>query len=251
MAEKTVKKTTKTTKAAPKAPAVKAEPKVAKTVTEEPTKAATLSIPVLGLDGKETGTVKVPTELFQVEGSPRLIAQYVRVYMANQRQGNASTKRRSEVTGTTKKVYRQKGTGNARHGSMKAPLFVGGGVDSGPKPTDHSLKMNKKQKQRALFSVLSQKVKDNAIAALGKDILEMKPKTSVMVKLLHSIEAGNKKVMFVTTTASKGMTLSLRNLQKVELVNTAALNAYNVMHHDKVLFSEEALTQLSSLYLKK
>lgn len=248
MATKTVKKTIRVKKTI-----VSAESGQARVTIKTPSKSTNvgLTMPVINLDGKETGTINLPEELFKVEASPRLVAQYVRVYLANQRQGTASTKHRGEIKGSTRKIYRQKGTGNARHGSNKAPLFVGGGVDSGPKPTDHTLQMNKKQKKRALFSVLSNKLKHKAMVALGKDVIEMKPKTKMFISLLKTMDADTKKVMVVVSQKQDGMKLSLRNLKKVQMVNTASLNAYNVMHHDKVLFSEEALTQLSSLYLKK
>lgn len=215
------------------------------------TSTAGLNIPVYNLSGKEEKTVSLPKELFEVKASSRLIAQYVRVYLANQRQGTHSTKHRGEIVGTTKKVYRQKGTGNARHGSAKAPLFIGGGVDGGPKPTDHSLKINKKQKQRALLSVLSSKLKENAIAAIGKDIVEMTPKTKSILAMLKTIGVENKKVMFVVARTQEGMKLSVRNLKKVDMVSISNLNAYSLLMNEKVLFSEEALTQLSSLYQPK
>ncbi len=225
-----------------------------KTKISKPVKApseSSLLIPVYGLDGKVTKTLELPKELFTVKASPLLIAQYVRVYQANQRQGTASTKRRGEVTGTTKKVYRQKGTGNARHGSKKAPLFVGGGVDSGPKPTDHSMKINKKQRRRALLSVLTQKLQEQGIGALAKDILGMEPKTKLFVNLLKVIGAENKKVMLVVSESTLGVKLAVRNLKKVELMSVSNLNAYNVLTHEKVLFSEDAIAQLLSLYLTK
>ena len=110
---------------------------------------AGLTIPVYGLDGKEKGAAELPKEIFTVEASPKLLAQYVRVYLVNRRQGTASTKTRGEVSGSTRKIYKQKGTGKARHGDIKAPIFTGGGVVGGPKPQDYSLKLNKKQTKKA------------------------------------------------------------------------------------------------------
>src|SRR3990172_10626024 len=143
-------------------------PKIKKTKKEVRKKnvKAGLTLPVYGVDGKEKTPADLQKEIFSVEVNPRLLAQYVRVYLANQRQGNASTKTRGEVTGSTRKIYRQKGTGNARHGSIKAPIFVGGGITFGPKPRDYSLKMNKKQKTLALFSSLTVKANDKEIFAL-------------------------------------------------------------------------------------
>src|SRR3989339_216040 len=108
----------------------------------------TLSVRVFSIDGKEKKTIELNKNIFDVKVSPSLLAQAVRVYLANQRAGTASSKTRSEVVGSTRKIYRQKGTGKARHGSLKAPIFVGGGVVGGPKPRDFSLKINKKQKTK-------------------------------------------------------------------------------------------------------
>src|SRR3989338_9847754 len=105
----------------------------------------------------------MPKEIFAVEASPRLLAQYVRVYLANRRQGTASAKTRAEVKGSTRKIYKQKGTGKARHGDIKAPIFIGGGVVGGPIPRDFSLKFNKKQKRKVLFYALTLKLKQKDI----------------------------------------------------------------------------------------
>jgi large subunit ribosomal protein L4 len=242
-------KTTRTKKTAEKeAVAPVAEKKTTKTTSAN----STLEIPVYNLSGKEEKTVELPKELFGVEESPRLVAQYVRVYLANRRQGTASTKQRSEVVGTTKKVYRQKGTGGARHGSKKAPIYVGGGVSGGPKPTDHSLKINKKQKRKALLSVLTTKAKEHAIIALGKDVVEMKPKTKEFAAMLKTIGVNDQKVMLVVTQSpEEGLKLSTRNLENVNVVSPSNVNPYNLLTNKKIVFTEDALTVLSSLYLKK
>src|SRR3989338_4919632 len=142
--------------------------KAIKTVKKTETKksSAGLTIPVYDLNGKEKGTVELAKEIFAVEASPKLLAQYVRVYLANRRQGTASTKTRGEITGSTRKIYKQKGTGRDRHGDIKAPIFVGGGTVGGPKPRDYSLKFNKKQTKKALFYSLSLKFKEQGIFGL-------------------------------------------------------------------------------------
>ncbi len=225
--------------------------KVAKVAKAAVSKEVGLSIPVYTLKGTEEKKLDLPKELFDVKESPRLIAQYVRVYLANQRQGNASTKHRGEIIGTTKKVYRQKGTGNARHGSTKAPLFVGGGVDGGPKPTDHSLKMNKKQKRKALVVALSMKTRENGVIAIGNDVTSMQPKTKEFSEFLKMIGLVNKKALVIVSKAHEGLRLSLRNVPKVEMISTTNLNPYTILTHEKVLFTEDALDVLSKLYLKK
>ena len=127
-----------------------------------------IQIPVVGTDtAKETRSL--PSNLFGQPMNAHLLTQYIQMYLVNIRQGTASTKDRSQITATTKKMYKQKGTGNARHGSAKAPIFVGGGVVGGPKPKDYYLKMNKKQKTLAFVSSLSQRVADQEVVVLAKD----------------------------------------------------------------------------------
>jgi large subunit ribosomal protein L4 len=222
--------------------------KVKKTVNTEETKNEA-KMPVYSLEGKETGSLPLPTELFGIEINKRLVAQYVRVYMANQRQGTASTKSRGEVIGSTIKIFRQKGTGKARHGSIKAPIFVGGGVSSGPKPTDHSLKMNKKQKRKALLTVLSMKAEEKSLAALAKDVVSMEPKTKTLATLFHVINPTDKRMTLVCTNVQNdGLKLSARNLKYVTLMSASSLNAYELLNSTKVLFTEEALQVVTKQY---
>src|SRR3989344_6756187 len=140
-----------------------------------------LTIPVYNLEGKEVKTLDVPKEIFSVKPNPKLLAQYVRVYLTNNRQGTASTKTRGEVRGSTRKIYRQKGTGRARHGAITAPIFVGGGVVFGPKPRDYSRKLPQKMKKAALFSALTAKRIDNAVKVIG-NLDTIVPKTKEMAK---------------------------------------------------------------------
>ena len=128
------------------APAKKKEVKAEVSIVEKVSEKATVSVNVVGIDGKISGKIALPGEIFGEKVNKALLAQAVRVYLANQRQGNASTKTRGEVEGSTRKIYRQKGTGRARHGSVRAPIFVKGGIVFGPKPRDFSLDMPKKKK---------------------------------------------------------------------------------------------------------
>jgi large subunit ribosomal protein L4 len=147
---KTTKPAVKTTKAVAKKAEVKKTPVTAKVVESKNSevKTGSLKITVVGVDGASMGNMTLPEAVFGAKPNKALIAQAVRVYLANQRQGNASTKTRGEVIGTTKKIYRQKGTGRARHGAAKAPIFVGGGIAHGPHPHDFSMDFPKKMKQK-------------------------------------------------------------------------------------------------------
>jgi large subunit ribosomal protein L4 len=195
MAEETVKKKivkTKTTVAKkPEAVVVKASPVQAAAGNA-------LTVDVYDAAGKVTGTVTLPESVFGASVNKQLIAQAVRVYLANQRSGTASTKSRGEVQGSTRKIYRQKGTGRARHGGVRAPIFVHGGIAHGPKPHDFSMKMPQKMRRAALHSTLTLKAKGNAIKVLG-GLDSMAPKTKAMVTLLSQIfsEGQPKKVLIV------------------------------------------------------
>ena len=223
---------------------VKPQPKAK---TEKP-----LEVSVYDLKGKTVGLAALPKAIFGVKVNIPLIKQYVRVYLQNQRQGNASTKTRGEVTGSTRKIYRQKGTGNARHGSIKAPIFVGGGITFGPKPRDYSLKMNKKQKTLALFSSLTIKANDKEIFALQDEVGKMKPKTKEVALFLKTIKKEKGKFLLVMPKMEKnGYVLSARNLPNVEMTQAASLNPYILMRSNAVIFLEEALTVLEKHFLKQ
>ncbi len=232
----------------------KAEPKKIKQVENKVAvhaKKSPLEISVYGIDGKETGTLSLPKELFAVEASPQLLAQYVRVYLANQRQGNASTKSRGQVIGSTKKIYRQKGTGRARHGSKKAPIFVGGGIVGGPQKRDHSLKMNKKQKQKALLYSLSLKAKEGALIGADNAVLSMKPKTKTVVDFMKEIGTTDSKTLVVVPKMeTNGFILSIRNLQKVNAISVQTMNAYEVLNHKKIIFTPDAVEALKQHFKK-
>ncbi len=209
------------------------------------------SIDVYGLNGKIEKTLELSSEIFGVTASPTLLAQYVRVYLANQRHGTSSTKTRSEVSGTTKKVYRQKGTGRARHGAKKAPIFVGGGVTFGPQPHDYSLKMNKKQKRKALFYSLSLKAKAKGVVGLSNDSLMMKPKTKAVVNFFAHVGIGVSKVLVVVPQRKSNLYLASRNIPNVDVIAVNQINPYEILNHTKILFTESALEKLVSHFTKK
>lgn len=266
--KKPVKKTVK-------APAVKTvsktvktgvEPKVVKkeaeneTVQAEVTKksntakktVAAVTMDVFGLDGKITGKITLPGEMFHDKVNKVLLAQAVRVYLANQRQGNASTKTRGEVEGSTRKIYRQKGTGRARHGSVRAPIFVKGGVVFGPKPRDFSLSLPQKMKRKALFSALSAKVEESGVTVI-EGLTEITPKTKVFLAMLKSIGVADKKqkLLFITAGGVTPVLRAGRNVQGVKFLPSKLMNAYEVLSAKKVILMKDAVDEMKEHFLKK
>ncbi len=231
--EKQIK--TKEKKSVKKSPSKRVVKKVAK-------RENALALKIYDISGREKGTLTLPKEIFGVETKPSLLAQYVRVYLANQRQGNASTKTRGEVTGSTRKIYRQKGTGRARHGDIKAPIFVGGGIVGGPKPVDHSLRLNKKQRKLALRSALTLKNKEANVMGLDDDFLKIEPKTKVFANFLKNINSTNQRILLVLPKLEKNsLVLAARNIPKLRLEDAASINPYEVLRSNKILVLEKAL----------
>jgi len=227
---------------------------------------------LLNIKGEKTGTVKLPKEIFGVAASPQLVAQAVRVYLTNQRKARAKVKDRSEVRGSRVKIWRQKGTGRARHGDRYAPIFVGGGVAHGPRGVLKRLTLSKKMKRKALYSVLSDKVRDKQIVVVdGFD--KIKPKTKEMVGVLEkllpkksqslpkSAKSGKKekkvvgvkklksktKTLLALNINQKNVTRASRNIANVEVVYVNQLNSYQVLNNQYVIFSKSALNDFSQL----
>lgn len=214
-------------------------------------KTSPLEISVFNLKGEEENKISLPKKIFTAKFNPKSIAQYIRVYLANQRQGTVSTKTRGEVTGSTKKIYRQKGTGRARHGDIKAPIFVGGGVVGGPKPRDYRLSFPKKQKKQVLFSALTYQLKAGNILALSKDFLQVDTKTKVISDFLKKMKISSQKIMFVLPKVEKNrLLLASRNLPKVSFSDPQSLNAYQLLNHEKIIFIEGSLPILEKHFLK-
>ena len=230
---------------------VKAEVSVEK-VSKKETAQATVSVNVVGVDGKVTGKIALPGEIFGEKVNEPLLAQAVRVYLANQRQGNASTKTRGEVEGSTRKIYRQKGTGRARHGSVRAPIFVKGGIVFGPKPRDFGLSLPQKMKQKALFSALSSKVRDNEMIVLD-GLIGLKPKTKVFVEMLKHIGVAEKKqkLLFVTAANTAQVMQSGRNIPGVNFIPATLVNTYEVLGAKKLIVMKEAVDEMKKHFLKK
>lgn len=219
-----------------------------------PKKTVSLNAAVLDIKGKISGRVDLPSEIFGAKINDSLMSQAVRVYLANQRQGTSKTQDRGEVDRTTKKIYQQKGTGRARHGSRRAPIFVGGGRVFGPTPRDLSLGFSKKMKTLALFSALSSKLKDSEIKII-KGLETILPKTKLMAEVLKNLEINNsKKVLLVMPKAGKeseNVYRAARNINGVEILSANSLNTYEVLDNKLVLLMKDSIDSLKDTFLKK
>ncbi len=215
-----------------------------------------LTVDLFDVKGKVTGTIDLPKEIFAVPVNEKLMIQAVRVYLANQHRGTVSTKTRGEVQGSTRKIYRQKGTGRARHGSLRAPIFVHGGIVFGPKPRDYSLTLPKAMRRLALFSALSTQVKAGAVKIVG-DIEKIEPKTKAMANFMKQIGIPEKKknVLLVLPKTEKGKGDSImraaRNIEGVDITFANQLHTYAVMKHKTLLFSLDAIDSIRTVFAKE
>lgn len=238
---KTVKKTE--TKIAVKTPvkktvAAKTAAKPAKIV--KTAKQSTLSIDLFDASGKKSGTLALPEAMFGAKINKTLMAQARRVYLANQRLGTASTKSRGEVRGSTRKIYRQKGTGRARHGGVRAPIFVHGGIAFGPKPHDFSLSLSKKMRKAALFSALSTRCTEGQIKAISG--LEKVPaKTKEFVSLLGKLDMTGSKILVIMSDGSENVSRGVKNIKQVTLTPVQGLSTYEVLNAETVLLMKDAV----------
>lgn len=174
-----------------------------------------------------------------------LLAQATRVYLVNQRQGTVSSKTRSQVVGSTRKIYRQKGTGRARHGDIKAPVFVGGGTAHGPKPKDYSLKLNKKQRAQAFLAAFNLRANEKNILVLDSQAIKIEPKTKAFLALLKQLKVEKEKILVVLEKMAKNnFTQAAANLKNVDLASAQSLSFYQLLSHSKIIFIEPALTVL-------
>jgi large subunit ribosomal protein L4 len=188
-----------------------------------------MKLDVLKIDGTVSGKqVELDDAIFGIEPNDNAIYLDVKQYLANQRQGTHKTKDRSEVAFSTKKMGRQKGGGGARHGSIKANIYVGGGNTFGPKPRDYRFKLNKKLKQLARFSALSYKARENAITMVEPFAMEA-PKTKDFIKILENLKAYGRKTLVVLPENSKNIYLSSRNLPEVKVITIDEINTYTLV----------------------
>ena len=204
-----------------------------------------MELPVLKIDGSESGKkVVLDEKVFGIEPNDHAIYLDVVQYLANQRQGTAKTKDRSEIAHSTKKLGRQKGGGGARHGSLKANIFVGGGRVFGPKPRLYRTKLNKKQKALARFSALSYKTQENAIVFVEPFAMDA-PKTKEFLNIIKAVKAGDRKVLFVLPENSTNIYLSSRNLPEVNVITVNELNTYAIMNANSMVIMDGVQDVLS------
>ena len=200
-----------------------------------------MELNVLNIKGQETGRkVALNDAIYAIEPNDHAIYLDVKLIMANQRQGTAKSKERSEVSGSTRKLGRQKGGGGARRGDINSPVLVGGGRVFGPKPRDYSFKLNKKVRQLARRSALSYKAQENALIVV-EDFTFDAPKTKSMVEILKNLKVSDKKTLFVLPGADKVVYLSARNIERVQVMPATALNTYKVLDADVMVLAESAL----------
>ncbi|KYG75268.1 MULTISPECIES: 50S ribosomal protein L4 [Roseivirga] len=207
-----------------------------------------MEISVLKNSGEDTGRkITLSDDIFGIEPNDHAIYLDVKQYLANQRQGTHKSKERNEIAGSTKKIKRQKGTGTARAGSIKSPIFRGGGRVFGPQPRDYSFKLNKKLKSLARKSALAYKAKDNGLVVL-EDINFESPKTKDFVKVLNGLSVADKKTLLVLPdSANKNVVLSGRNVKNAKITTADSLNTYDVLNADSLLISESSIEKLENL----
>jgi len=209
-----------------------------------------MEINVLNLSGKETGAkVQLPESVFGIEPNDHAIYLDVKQFLANQRQGTHKSKQRNEIAGSTRKLYKQKGTGGARAGSVKSPLFNGGGRVFGPQPRDYSFKLNKKLKTLARKSALSYKAIDNNIVIL-EDFKFDAIKTKTYIQMVADLNVTDVKTLLVLATADNNVYLSSRNLKKAKVITADQLNTYDVLNAGKLLLTAGAVKTLEEALAK-
>ena len=209
-----------------------------------------MEISVLNINGQETGRkVTLNEAVFGIEPNDHVLYLDVKQYLANQRQGTAKAKERSEHAGSTRKLGRQKGGGGARRGDINSPVLVGGGRVFGPKPRDYRFKLNKKVKVLARKSALSYKAQENAIIVVEDFNMEA-PKTKDFVNISKNLKVDGKKALFVLPEANKNVYLSARNLQRTKITLAALLNSYNVLNADVLVVTENSLKTIDGILNK-
>ncbi|MFN4086643.1 MAG: 50S ribosomal protein L4 [Spirosomataceae bacterium] len=206
-----------------------------------------MEVNVVDKSGKATGrSVTLPAEIFGVEPNNHVIWLDVKQFLANQRQGTHKAKQRAEVSRSTKKILKQKGSGGARHGSRKAPIFVGGGRVFGPTPRDYSFKLNKKVKELARRSALSVRAAEGNIVVV-EDFQFDAPKTKAYINFLSGLAVSGSKTVLLTPDFNENVYLSSRNIPKTKVTTAAQVNTYDIVNAEKVIISEGALSVIASI----
>ena len=201
------------------------------------------SLDVLDLKGREIEKINISNEIVKQESNNEILYQEVRRYLASIRSGTSSTKGRSEVRGGGRKPWRQKGTGNARAGSIRSPIWKGGGVVFGPKPRNYSFKLNKKVIKKSKFIAMSEKFKEKKIIVLDK-LAFKKPKTKKAYEILEKFKLIDEKVLVILENTSGDEAKSFRNIENVLVTSAKSLNTYNILISDYLVFTKNSLTEL-------
>jgi large subunit ribosomal protein L4 len=208
-------------------------------------------IDIFTIEAKKKAKINLPEEIFETEVKPTLLAQAVRVFLANQRRAKAKVKTRGEVKGSGRKIWRQKGTGRARHGDRYAPIFVGGGIAHGPTGQEnYTLKMSKKMKKKAFFGALTAKFKANEIV-LVEGLEKIKPKTKEISQVLKKLAGKEKKILIISPGVVENISRAAKNLKGVQLAQASLLNTYQVLNGGKLVFMTESLPVLEKTFLAK
>ena len=209
-----------------------------------------MEIKVLNIKGQETGRqVTLNDDIYGIEPNDHVLYLDVKQYLGNQRQGTHKAKERSEHTGSTRKLGRQKGGGGARHGDINSPLMRGGGRVFGPRPRDYRTKLNKNVKILARKSALSYKAQENAILVVEDFTLEA-PKTKEFINIVKNLKVEGKKLLLVLPESNKNVYLSARNLQRTEVILASSLNAYKVLNADVLVMAEKSLETIDRILTK-
>ncbi len=207
-----------------------------------------MELTVYNLKGEKTAkTVQLSDSIFNIEPNDHAIYLDTKQYLANQRQGTHSSKEKSMLSGSTRKLKKQKGTGGARAGSIKSPIMRGGARVFGPQPRDYSFKLNKKLKQLARLSALTHKAKDNSIMVI-EDLSFDKPKTRHFVELLENLKLSDKKILLVLGEPNKDVYLSSRNLRHARVIRACDLNTYEILRAHNLIFLESSVAEIEKTF---
>ena len=207
-----------------------------------------MEVSVLNIKGQDTGRkVVLDDAIYGIEPNDHAIYLDVRLLQANQRQGTAKAKERSEVSGSTRKLGRQKGGGGARRGDINSPVLVGGARVFGPKPRDYSFKLNKKVKRLARKSALTYKAKDSAIIVVDAFNIE-EPKTKKFLEIANNLKINDKKSLIVLNEPNNNVSLSARNLQNANVITVSQLNTYRILNNEKLVLTEEAVATINNTF---
>lgn len=206
-----------------------------------------MTVSVLNISGKETGRkMSLSKDVFGIEPNDHAIYLDIKRIMAGRRQGTSKTKERADISGSTRKIKKQKGTGTARAGSIKSPIFRGGGRAFGPRPRDYSIKLNKKLTKLARKSALTYKAMDKNIAVIEEFSIDT-PKTKDYLKILEALSLNDKKTLLIISKPDRNIVLSSKNLKKAKVVTADKLNTYDVLNADNLMFVENSIEKVSEI----